>query len=117
MLSALRIAVVFAALAAPALAEGFVRGIDDLPLMEGLTDVQGAGTVFDSASGRIVETFAAGPVDAASVATFYADTLPQLGWRAEGPGAYVREDEHLTITTTENAAGLTVRFSLTPETE
>jgi hypothetical protein len=118
MLAAFRIAVVLAALATtPALAEGFVRGIDDLPLMDGLAEVQGAGTVFDSASGRIVETFAAGPVDAAAVAAFYAETLPQLGWRAEGPGAYVREDEHLTITTTEDGAGLTVRFSLTPETE
>lgn len=115
MTAAVRIALILVLLAGAARAEGFVAGTDDLPLMDGLAEVAGTGTVFDNASGRIVEAYASGAVTAADVARFYDDTLPQLGWRAEGGGAFTREGEHLTITTTEDANGLTVRFSLTPD--
>jgi hypothetical protein len=113
---AVRIAavLVFLLAASAARAEGFVGGTDDVPLMDGLTEVEGAGTVFDNASGRIVEAFASGDMDAATVARFYEDTLPQLGWRAEGDGGFTREGEHLAIVTVEGER-LTVRFTLTPE--
>jgi len=103
-------------LAAPSAgAEGFVTGIEDLPLAPGLAEVGNAGTVFDTAAGRIVEVFAVGRVAPEDVARFYRDALPQLGWHATGGMAFEREGEKLSIALQQNGADLTVRFSLTPE--
>lgn len=86
---------------APALAQGFVPGIDDLPLMPGLTAEAGA-VVFDKPTGRIVEAGAEGPdLTAAGVRDFYRHTLAGLGWRevrARGEKlVFVREGELLTL--------------------
>lgn len=94
---------------------GFVSTIEDLPLMEGLIEEEG-GMVFDSARGRIVEVYATGPVSEAAVREFYDDTLPQLGWRPLGAGAFRREDEILKVEFPGGpaAAPLTVGFRLMP---
>ncbi len=105
-------------LAGPARAgeSAFLWGFEDLPLMEALTEVEGAGIVFDTPVGRIVERYARGPTDARSVAGFYRATLPALGWRAAGPLTFEREGERLTITVypPDSESRVTVRFSLAP---
>ena len=101
--------------AAPRAADGFVDGIDDLPLMAGLA-VAGEPTIFDAAQGRVVETLAAGAPSRAAVLDFYTGTLPQLGWRLDGVGRFVREGERLVIEFPPVASGATqVRFFLSPE--
>ncbi len=103
----------------PALAQdaaGFVSTIEDLPLMEGLIEEEG-GIVFDSARGRIAEAYATGPVSEAAVREFYDDTLPQLGWRPLGAGAFRREDEILKVEFPGGPGApppLTVGFRLMP---
>ena len=77
------------ALSASAEETGFIAEIDDLPLMPGLAEVEGAGVVFDKPSGRIVEAYARGAVTREAVASFYRDTLPQLGW-SETAGLILR---------------------------
>src|SRR5689334_6805677 len=64
----------------------FVAGIGDLPLMPGLSPVPEQDVVFDKPAGRIVQAVARGPVKPADVSRFYAETVPQLGWRAVGGG-------------------------------
>lgn len=98
----------------PAAAGEFVTGIDDLPLMAGLTEHADAGVVFDKPSGRIVEAYATGTLAAAEVAAFYAATLPELGWRPIGEMAFAREGEVLRIAITGDGAAA-VRFSLSPQ--
>lgn len=94
---------------------GFVGGIEDLPLMPGLVEAPEAGMVFDTAAGRIVETYATGPASVARVVDFYAATLPQLGWRRRGEAAFGREGELLRLEFLPGPDGeLTVRFSLSP---
>ena len=83
--------------------------------MPGLAEVQGAATVFDAPQGRIVETYAAGPVSADDVAAFYVQTFPQLGWTAAGRTEYRREGEKLTLEITPGADETTVRFTLAPQ--
>src|SRR3546814_7081615 len=61
-------------------------GVEDLPLMPGLAEIADAATVFDAPQGRIVESYAAGTVAAAEIRSFYAQTLPQLGWTAVDAG-------------------------------
>ncbi len=96
-------------------AGGYVDGIPDLPLMPGLTPLPESGLVFDKPGGRIVEAFAEGKVTSQSVTAFYDETLPQLGWRREKPGAYLREGERLSFDLSQDAEGVTVHFRLFPQ--
>lgn len=116
---ALVIAAILAALAAPAAAGAkFLSVIEDLPLMPGLVEDTASAMSFDGPTGRIVEAYAAGGVDAGAIATFYSETLPQLGWRAGAAGEYGRDGEVLRIDigpaeAAGNGAG--VRFTLRPQ--
>jgi len=96
-------------------ATAFVTGIDDLPLMSGLTSVPGAGVIFDKPSGRIVEAYAEGEVGRAQVAAFYTATLPQLGWRARQSNVFLREGERLSLVFLGSDGDLIVRFTLEPD--
>jgi hypothetical protein len=95
-------------------ADGFVAGIDDLPLMPGLSAVDTGHVDFDSPGGRIVISYAKGTMDAAQVTEFYAVTLPQLGWTRTGDTSFRREAEILHLDYDATPPSLTVRFSLTP---
>ena len=96
---------------------GFVTGIGDLPLMDGLAPVSGQAVLFDKPGGRIVQAVATGRIPADAVRGFYARTLPQLGWRPAGRDRFAREGEALSIEFMEASASepLTVRFMLSPQ--
>ena len=106
------------AAASPASAAGkaavFIDKIADLPLMDGLSEVEDAGVSFDKPSGRIVEAFAHGEVEKATVRQFYKNTLPQLGWTRLGRDHFAREDEGLTLDYLGKNGDLTVRYTLQP---
>lgn len=99
-------------------AEQFARSITDLPLMPGLAEQAESTVVFDKPNGRIVEFTATGAVDPEAVIGFYAETLPQLGWRQEqaAPGAarFMREREILSISVAPGGDVTAVQFSLAP---
>ena len=120
ILAAVLVTVLLAVLAGARAGEGgiaFVSGIEDLPLMPGLAEVEETGMVFDTPAGRIVEAFASGRVSRAQVVSFYAATLPQLGWSPADATRFRREGETLELhfPATPGAAGqLTVRFALKP---
>ena len=94
----------------------FLSAIDDLPLMDGLNEVEGGAMVFDSPSGRIVEALSMGKVTRQRVIRFYSETLPQLGWLETTPGHFAREDEVLKIEFLTPPAGSTINvlFILSP---
>lgn len=96
---------------------GFVADVEDLPLMPGLSEIAGAGLVFDKPEGRIVEAYARGSLTPEAVLAFYRRSLPQLGWVATGPAAYHREGERLDLEVLgqDTSGTLVVRFSLSPE--
>lgn len=108
-------AILFLLASTQAGAEEFLAGFDDLPVMPGLSAVDGAGIVFDTPTGRIIEGYAAGAVTQASVRQFYGKTLPQLGWTAIGKNEFRREGERLKIDFKGKDRALTVRFTLSPE--
>lgn len=108
--------VVSAPMAPTALAQDsqrFVSVIDDLPLMVGLSEV-GEGVEFATPQGRIAETTATGAVSRKAVQDFYAQTLPQLGWKAVDSTRFKREGETLDLVLGNDGGVLTVRFSLAP---
>ena len=93
---------------------GFLPGLEDVPVLEGLIVDENGAVVFDSPSGRIVEIFAAGPVDRGSVLEFYGATLPEMGWQALAGDKFQREKEQLTIDFFGSGGNLSVRFTLAP---
>jgi len=104
-------------------ADGFVPGVDDLPLMPGLSVVSGQDVVFDAPGGRVVEAWAEGMVTREAVLSFYGSTLPQLGWTATAPDLFRREGETLRLefpaAASRNvqpisAGSLVIRFYLSP---
>lgn len=95
----------------------FFAGIDDLPLMPGLSEQPGERSSFGTAEGRIEARGAAGPARAADVLRFYADTLPQLGWQPAGDGGYARGAERLRLDLApapEDPGLLLLRILITP---
>ncbi|WP_119461564.1 hypothetical protein [Rhodospirillaceae bacterium SYSU D60014] len=92
----------------------FVAGVEDLPLMPGLSEIETASIVFDAPSGRIVEAYAAGPVTRDQVLAFYGATLPELGWTSEQQTQFHREGEMLRLDFLDGEE-LTVRFTLSPD--
>ncbi len=102
--------------AAPAHATDFLKAIDDVPLVKGLTEMP-EPIVFESDQGRVVRTSAEGQVDGALISSFYSASLPALGWKpvtgVEGL-AFERENERLTIGVRQAASSkpVQVRFEL-----
>lgn len=104
-------------------ASGYLDAIEDMPLMEGLTETGEGGIVFDKPNGRIVRSVATGKVTPDAVRKFYIDTLPQLGWlrlkKLELIGdllIFRREAERLEIQIVPGSGGMTeVRFSIEPD--
>lgn len=104
--------------AAPARGEGFLAALDDVPVMPGLHEDADAAVAFDTASGRIVTARISGParpgLDVGALLSFYAATLPALGWRAESPARFVRDGEILTLRAEAAGGRLGLRFELRP---
>ena len=78
-------------------ASKFVPGINDLPLMPGLTLWSETPMVFDTPGGRIIEVFAIGKVPLTRIRYFYRETLPQLGWQLKNKHALQRHSENKKI--------------------
>lgn len=95
-------------------ADQFVAGTEDIPLMPGLNPVRGSSLVFDKPEGRIVEAEAQGAVSRVKVLSFYAATLPQLGWRKIGTDRWQRDAEHLSLDFHGQDGHLTVGFTILP---
>ncbi len=96
-------------------AASFLTGFEDLPLMPGLSEQDGAGLMFDTPAGRILEAMAAGEATQQQVQTFYAQTLPELGWVRQSDTQYRRDQEVLRLDFSQAGRVLTVRFTISPE--
>ena len=115
----------FLLLSAPAFAVAaevaqFVTGMGDVPAMPGLRAAENGALVFDKPGGRIIESVMQGRVERKAVLGFYAQTMPQLGWKRVADTRFEREGEELRLefpgggTGVANAGPTTVRFVLTP---
>lgn len=95
----------------------YAAGLDDMPLMPGLSPVPDEGVVFDQPDGRFVESLAVGHVGEGDVRDFYAAVLPQLGWQqgAQAPnGDYTRDGEKLNLEIERAGVQTRVRFTVSP---
>jgi hypothetical protein len=92
----------------------YVAGLEDVPLMAGLTPAGGNDVAFDSPQGRIVIVNTQGALERPAVVAFYAASLSELGWDRIGDTAFRREGELLRLEFGQRGAQLTVRFALSP---
>lgn len=92
----------------------FLVEFEDLPLPAGLVELPG-GTLFEAPAGRIVDAQAEGELSAQQVRSFYAETLPQLGWEMTGESTFRRDRELLHITLENRKRLLAVHFSVVPQ--
>lgn len=101
--------------------ETFMSGFEDLPLMTGLIQLEDAAVSFDTPGGRIIEAYAESPTATASkIIDFYAETLPQLGWKTgtknkSGTSLVLTRDGETLKISTEKSAPVSVRFELTTQ--
>ncbi len=94
---------------------GFMEGLEDFPLMEGLIQLKDETLAFDSEKGRIVELYAdSQSSNKTQIIKFYKETLPQLGWKQKDKDglSFEREGESLNIEFSSPKPPLVVKFSV-----
>jgi Mg2+/Co2+ transporter CorB len=87
--------------------------IDDIPLMETMNVEPEFSFSFDSPSGRIIILIATSDDKKESVAQFYDEVMPQLGWMIKD-SEYVRGPEKFQLLSSNNENGIIWRLSITP---
>ncbi len=76
----------------------FFEGLQDVPLMPGLTEHTGDTLFYDKPGGRVVELVA--DMDGFSqeaVQEYYLSALPQFGWKNTAPNSFSRQGESLEL--------------------
>lgn len=86
----------------PAGATTFIEGLEDVPLMKGMTQIQKDSISFGNEESRFVEAYLTSTrVGFKAVEKFYTTTLPQLGWTYQGKRGnaliFYRESEVIEI--------------------
>ncbi len=96
-------------------ADSFFELAQDLPLMAGMTEIAEQSVVFDKPDGRIVEAHAKGRLSRERVLRFYAEILPELGWRAAAAGSYRRDGELLRLSVSQVDAMARLKIAISPD--
>ncbi|MBE6445463.1 MAG: hypothetical protein E7019_05400 [Alphaproteobacteria bacterium] len=90
----------------------FIDGLEDVPIMEGLVQIQNDNISFGNEESRLVQAVLSGKnFSFAEVEKFYQKTLPQMGWiyqgKRENTIIFEREGEIMEIKN-ENASPLRI---------
>ncbi len=94
----------------------FVEGVEDIPLADGLSQIENGTLSFGNEEIRFVEVFCkALNTSFEKIAIFYSETLPQMGWEIEEKTKnriiFEREGEFLEIVT-ETSDPLIIRLTV-----
>lgn len=94
----------------------FIEGLEDVPVMEGLTQLPNDAISFGNEESRLVEAILeSNTLSFKKVQEFYKSTLPQMGWiyqgKRESTLVFEREGEVIEISE-ESAKPLKVRVTV-----
>lgn len=94
----------------------FIDGLEDVPILKGMTQTQKDNISFGNEESRLVEAYLTSTkIGFAKVEKFYTETLPQMGWTYQGKRdnilTFYREGEVLDIAR-ESAKPLIVRITV-----
>ena len=93
----------------------FFETLYDIPVMEGLVEVEDRALTFDKPGGRISQAAALGEgMKKSDIMNFYDTTLSQMGWGKLSSGKYQRDGDKLLILFEENKNFPVIRFMLSP---
>ncbi len=98
-------------------ADSFIEGMEDVPTPDKMVQIQSDNISFGNEETRFVEAYLQTDFGKfSSVARFYEDTLPQLGWKLQQKEreylSFVRDQEELDIVLVSEKP-LIVRVTLT----
>ncbi len=105
----------------PLKAAGFIEGLEDVPVLEGMTQIPSDSISFGNEESRLVEAvLTSNKVGFKKVEKFYQDTLPQMGWTYQGKRdntlIFEREGEVIEISR-ESIKPLMVRITVKSKIE
>ena len=83
--------------ALPSLADQFLMGTEDVPLMDGMTYSVDETFSFENEDGRLYFSKTFISLKPQKIWDFYEKTLPQLGWQKNAAGVFERESDILRI--------------------
>ena len=94
----------------------FVEGLEDIPLPEGLNQIENGNLNFGNEEIRLIEAYlTSSDLKFEQVISFYKETLPQMGWQIKKQRKnkilFEREGETLEISK-ESLAPLIVRLTV-----
>lgn len=93
----------------------FFEALYDVPVMPGLEEIKDQAMLFDKPDGRIASVMAASKtLSAGDIDRFYAESLPQLGWKKTGENQYVRGSDRLLMELSKKPPLTVVHFTLSP---
>lgn len=93
----------------------FLSQPDDIPLMPGLEEMPSESLTFDTPEGMISESAASSATLAPEqIKRFYSLVLPDMGWREDSSGLFVRQSDRLRIEIAEKDGVTVTRFTLYP---
>lgn len=94
----------------------YVNGIEDLPVPEGFVEQKDHTLIYDTLSGQVIEALYEGQSTLKDIKNYYADTLPELGWKKVAMSLYEREDEQLQLKLSrEDGNRVAISFTLRPK--
>lgn len=97
-------------------AAAFIEGLEDVPMLKSMVQVQKDNISFGNEESRFVEAYlTSSRIGFAKVEKFYTDTLPQMGWTYQGKRdntlTFYRDGEVLDIVK-ESTKPLMVRITV-----
>lgn len=96
----------------PALAQSFLPGTEDIPLMDGLVQVEETAS-FDNPSERMVLISAETTLPRGRVLNFYRQSLKNLGWQTKNGRLFLRGNDTFEIEITPVQKKSSIQFRLT----
>jgi hypothetical protein len=95
--------------------DAYFEALYDVPIMKGLEEVKEQALLFDKPGGRIASVVAVSKtVKPAEIEVFYAESLPQLGWKKTAVNQYVRDEDKLVLELVKRPPATVVHFTLSP---
>ncbi|MBI1300603.1 MAG: hypothetical protein GC137_02995 [Alphaproteobacteria bacterium] len=92
----------------------FFSSLPDVPIMQGLEEIEAETLSFDKPEGRIIQTKALTDLQPEKIIHFYKQTLPQFGWTAVSETDFFRKDEYLVFDFSETQEEGIVKITIKP---
>ncbi len=93
----------------------FFSALSDLPIMQGMEELEEQTVFFDKPEGRIIESVAAmNNITEGEALEFYHATLPQMGWNRTSRNSFFRSGEYLEIAFENDGSENLMRIIIKP---